>query len=121
MLPDELAKYFSHFDELTAICKQVHERGGERASELLLQLAAVGLAPDARYGPEEFPNLVRVTAEAWLDRLDPDADHRMAMAFGLASLRIESIEVTDPGCVSKSFPDFWSTLAMIRRHQGASP
>ncbi|MEO0478896.1 MAG: hypothetical protein AAF196_05400 [Planctomycetota bacterium] len=72
VLPDELAKYFSHFDELTAICKQVHTRGGERAGELLLQLAAVGLDPDARYGPEEFPNLIRVTAEAWLDRLDPD-------------------------------------------------
>ena len=34
-------------------------------------------------------------------------DHRIAMCFAVASLRVPGIRVLDPGCVSKSFPDFW--------------
>ncbi len=48
--------------------------------------------------------------------LDPDGDHRMAMAFGLVSLRIPGLRVLTPECVSKSFPDFWPVLARIRQH-----
>jgi 3-phosphoshikimate 1-carboxyvinyltransferase len=47
--------------------------------------------------------------------LDPHRDHRLAMAFGVISLRIPGIEVLDPECVSKSFPSFWSTLDLIRK------
>ncbi|MSP26240.1 MAG: 3-phosphoshikimate 1-carboxyvinyltransferase [Myxococcales bacterium] len=46
--------------------------------------------------------------------LDPDDDHRMAMAFGVISLRMPWITVKDPACVSKSFPDFWAVLATMR-------
>lgn len=48
--------------------------------------------------------------------LDPEDDHRMAMTFGLLSLRVAGIEVQSPGCVSKSFPDFWEKLKTIRAH-----
>ncbi len=34
-------------------------------------------------------------------------DHRIAMCFAVASLRVPGIRILDPGCVSKSFPDFW--------------
>ncbi|MEO8216861.1 MAG: 3-phosphoshikimate 1-carboxyvinyltransferase [Acidobacteriota bacterium] len=47
-------------------------------------------------------------------QLDPSDDHRMAMAFGVISLRLPAIEVLNPGCVSKSFPDFWEVLSSIR-------
>ncbi|MDH3224517.1 MAG: 3-phosphoshikimate 1-carboxyvinyltransferase [Gemmatimonadota bacterium] len=46
--------------------------------------------------------------------LDPDDDHRMAMAFGLLSLRMPGISVANPGCVAKSFPDFWDVLGRIK-------
>jgi 3-phosphoshikimate 1-carboxyvinyltransferase len=46
--------------------------------------------------------------------LDPEDDHRMAMAFGILGLRLPGITVKNPGCVSKSFPDFWGALAKIR-------
>ena len=52
--------------------------------------------------------------------LDPDGDHRMAMAFGLVSLRLPAVEVADRGCVSKSFPDFWTMLEKLRG-AGARP
>ncbi len=34
-------------------------------------------------------------------------DHRMAMAFAVAGLRINELVIDDPGCVAKTFPDFW--------------
>jgi 3-phosphoshikimate 1-carboxyvinyltransferase len=46
--------------------------------------------------------------------LDPARDHRLAMAFGLVSLRIPGMEIGDPGCVTKSYPDYWSMLEVFR-------
>ena len=46
--------------------------------------------------------------------LDPSHDHRMAMTFGLVSLRLPWIAVANPECVSKSFGDFWTQLATLR-------
>ncbi|MCD6497241.1 MAG: 3-phosphoshikimate 1-carboxyvinyltransferase [Deltaproteobacteria bacterium] len=42
--------------------------------------------------------------------LDPHQDHRMAMCFGLLSLRVRRITITDRPCVSKSYPEFWTML-----------
>jgi len=47
--------------------------------------------------------------------LDPESDHRMAMSFGVISLVYPQIKSQDPGCVSKSFPNFWHVLEDIRR------
>ncbi len=34
-------------------------------------------------------------------------DHRMAMCFAVAGVRIPSVRITGESCVVKSFPDFW--------------
>ena len=34
-------------------------------------------------------------------------DHRIAMSFAIAGLRVEGIVIKNPNCVSKSFPKFW--------------
>ncbi len=34
-------------------------------------------------------------------------DHRMAMSFAVLGLRVPGITILDPGCVKKTFPDFW--------------
>lgn len=34
-------------------------------------------------------------------------DHRIAMSFALAGLKIKGIKIRNPDCVSKSFPNFW--------------
>lgn len=44
---------------------------------------------------------------------DPHADHRMAMAAGLASLRDQGLEVENRSCVAKSFPAFWEQLELL--------
>jgi 3-phosphoshikimate 1-carboxyvinyltransferase len=45
--------------------------------------------------------------------LDPCDDHRMAMSFALAGLRIPGVRIGNPGCVKKSFPDFWVELRRV--------
>ncbi len=34
-------------------------------------------------------------------------DHRIAMCFGVAGLRVPGVRITGEDCVKKSFPDFW--------------
>ena len=37
-------------------------------------------------------------------------DHRMAMALSLAGLRVPGVSIQDPGCVSKTWPDYFSVF-----------
>ncbi|RPI54824.1 MAG: 3-phosphoshikimate 1-carboxyvinyltransferase, partial [Deltaproteobacteria bacterium] len=39
--------------------------------------------------------------------IDTYDDHRIAMAFAVAGLRVSGIRIKDPVCVQKSFPAFW--------------
>ncbi len=41
------------------------------------------------------------------------SDHRIAMAFAVAGLRLRGMSVDDPACVSKSHPGFWSQLERL--------
>ena len=41
-------------------------------------------------------------------------DHRMAMAFALVGLRAPGVTIENPGCVSKTFPDYFSVLDQLR-------
>jgi 3-phosphoshikimate 1-carboxyvinyltransferase len=41
-------------------------------------------------------------------------DHRMAMSFALIGLRVPGVSIEDPGCVSKTFPDFFRVLDSLR-------
>lgn len=42
-------------------------------------------------------------------------DHRLAMAFSVLGLVTPGIEIDDPGCVAKTFPEFFATLEQLRR------
>jgi 3-phosphoshikimate 1-carboxyvinyltransferase len=41
-------------------------------------------------------------------------DHRMAMAFALVGLRAPGVKIEDPGCVSKTFPNYFDVLETLR-------
>ena len=49
--------------------------------------------------------------------LETHHDHRLAMAFAVLGLRIPDIRVHDPDVVSKSWPDFWMMLELLRGPQ----
>ena len=41
-------------------------------------------------------------------------DHRMAMAFALIGLRVPGVTIANPGCVSKTFPNYFDVLETLR-------
>lgn len=40
-------------------------------------------------------------------------DHRIAMCFALAAIRVEGIVIEDPDCVGKTFPTYWAEMDRI--------
>lgn len=46
-------------------------------------------------------------------RIDTFADHRIAMAFALAGLRLEGVVIEDPACVAKTWPGYWDALQSL--------
>lgn len=46
--------------------------------------------------------------------IDTYDDHRMAMSFALIGLKVPGIVINDPGCVSKTFPDYFERLEKLR-------
>jgi 3-phosphoshikimate 1-carboxyvinyltransferase len=68
---------------------------------------------------EEGKDFLRITppvslnANALIDTYD---DHRMAMCFSLAALGGVTVRINDPGCVAKTFPEYFEVLAKISEH-----
>ncbi|MEW6337094.1 MAG: 3-phosphoshikimate 1-carboxyvinyltransferase [Acidobacteriota bacterium] len=50
----------------------------------------------------------RAAATAPLVTLDPTGDHRIAMALAVAGAAVPGVRISDPSCVAKSWPEFWS-------------
>jgi 3-phosphoshikimate 1-carboxyvinyltransferase len=57
-----------------------------------------------------------LSANAAIDTYD---DHRIAMCFSLAALAGVPITINDPGCVAKTFPEYFDVLASISDVAGA--
>jgi 3-phosphoshikimate 1-carboxyvinyltransferase len=45
--------------------------------------------------------------------LDSYDDHRLAMCFSLAGLKIPGVKIENPDCVRKSFPTYWKEFEKI--------
>ena len=64
---------------------------------------------------EEAPDSLRITPGP----VSPAAvrtygDHRMAMAFAITGLAAPGIRIREPGCVTKTFPDYFQRLDALR-------
>ena len=46
-------------------------------------------------------------------RIETYADHRIAMSFALAGLKLRGITILDPDCVAKTYPGYWAALASL--------
>ena len=51
--------------------------------------------------------------------IDSWDDHRIAMSFAVVGLKLAGVRMRNPGCVSKTFPDFFEKLAALG--SGAEP
>jgi 3-phosphoshikimate 1-carboxyvinyltransferase len=64
---------------------------------------------------EERPDGLRITPPGSLAELhgaaiDTYRDHRMAMSLALVGLRVPGVTIRDPGCVAKTYPEFFDDL-----------
>ncbi len=74
-------------------------------NELVKFGARVELCSDAiTIYPPEAPTPARV---------ETYDDHRMAMSFSLAALVVPDVEILDPTCVNKTFPDFFDRFEAL--------
>ncbi|MFZ5575669.1 MAG: 3-phosphoshikimate 1-carboxyvinyltransferase [Pseudomonadota bacterium] len=68
---------------------------------------------------EEGADFIRVTPPPPPSRLTPHAvidtydDHRMAMCLSLVSLGGVPVRINDPGCVAKTFPEYFKVFGSI--------
>jgi 3-phosphoshikimate 1-carboxyvinyltransferase len=81
----------------------------DRLAALATELGRLGVETDATADsiairPEDPPAAAAV---------ETYGDHRMAMSFALAGLRLDGMTIRDPDCVSKTFPDFWQVWATL--------
>jgi 3-phosphoshikimate 1-carboxyvinyltransferase len=78
----------------------------DRITAISTELSKLGLQVEEHEdGLTIYPGKPRATL------LDSHDDHRMAMALSLIGLRVADIRITDPGCVSKTCPDYFEKLA----------
>lgn len=82
----------------------------DRVSAVATELRRLGVRVD------EFPDGLAVhpapITPATVATYD---DHRIAMSFALIGLKVPGVRIADPGCVAKTFPDFFARLEDLRR------
>lgn len=57
------------------------------------------------------PTLMQAAQRDATSRIETYHDHRIAMAFALAGLRMGGVTILDPACTGKTYPDYWQMLA----------
>jgi 3-phosphoshikimate 1-carboxyvinyltransferase len=95
----------------TVIKNVEHTRQQEtdRISAVATELGRLGVeVEEARDGLLIAPGPVRPSS------VETYGDHRMAMAFAVTGLAAPGIRIRDPGCVTKTFPDYFLRLKSLR-------
>ncbi|MGH0037457.1 MAG: 3-phosphoshikimate 1-carboxyvinyltransferase [Myxococcota bacterium] len=77
----------------------------DRLAALETELRKLGARAEA--GPDWLEISPGPLQGAEIDTYD---DHRMAMSFALAGLRVPGVVIRDPGCVSKTWPNFFDVF-----------
>jgi 3-phosphoshikimate 1-carboxyvinyltransferase len=86
----------------------LRHKESNRLQAVATELAKMGLAV------QETPDGLAITGGSPHGALIATYnDHRLAMSFALAGLKIPGIQIADPDCVAKSFPRFWDYFAAL--------
>lgn len=95
-------------DGITTIRNVAHIRHKEtdRIHAVVTELRRLGVTVDER--PDGLT--IHPANHLKLARIETYDDHRMAMSFAITGLRSPGVEILDPGCVAKTFPDFFQRL-----------
>jgi len=91
--------------------RELRTKETDRIAALVHNLSALGLDVDEYEDGFAFESKKDYTGV----NLPSYGDHRIAMAFGIAGLRIPGICINDAECVDISFPGFWQELLQTRK------
>lgn len=80
----------------------------DRVAALATELRKMGQLVEER--PDGLTIVPQPVTPTDIDTYD---DHRMAMSFGVATLRAPGIRILDPGCTAKTFPDYFERLTAL--------
>ncbi len=84
----------------------IRHHESDRLRSIAAELRRLGTSvSDLEDGLEIMPSRLKGASIETYD------DHRIAMAFSVVGLRIPGVTIQDPGCVSKTFPEFFERLA----------
>ena len=95
----------------TTIIKNVAHLKGKESNRLdatVRELTKMGI--DARSSESALQICGAEPHGAEIETYD---DHRIAMSFAVAGLRVPGIVIKNEDCVAKSFPDFWQKLGAL--------
>jgi 3-phosphoshikimate 1-carboxyvinyltransferase len=88
----------------------IRHHESDRIRALATELGRLGAAVrEYDDGLEIAPSKLRAAAIETYD------DHRIAMAFAVAGLKLDGVRIRNPGCVAKTYPDFFKDLAALCR------
>ncbi|GAB7527781.1 3-phosphoshikimate 1-carboxyvinyltransferase [Pseudomonas sp. 3A(2025)] len=77
-------------------------------------LRAIDPALAVEEGDDLLVNANPALAGRTVDALiDTHSDHRIAMCFALAGLKVAGIRILDPLCVGKTYPGYWKALESL--------
>lgn len=87
----------------------LREKECDRITAVVSQLRKMGIRAD------EGGDWLSVTGSSMHTgaKIETFNDHRIAMAFSIAGLRVDGICIENEGCVAKSFPGFWDTFNLL--------
>jgi 3-phosphoshikimate 1-carboxyvinyltransferase len=87
----------------------IRHKETDRISALAAELRKIGAQV------EEFADGLVITPRplhgAEIETYD---DHRMAMSLALVGLKVRGIAILNPGCVAKTYPEFWSDFDRLQ-------
>jgi 3-phosphoshikimate 1-carboxyvinyltransferase len=87
----------------------IRHKETDRLAALAAELRRVGA------GVEEFADGLTITpAPLRGAAIETYNDHRMAMSLALVGLRVPGIVIRNPGCVAKTYPQFFDDLEKLR-------
>ncbi len=89
---------------------------GSEDRELRNRIGDRGLRIEEK-GKSETAGCARSSLLAPRSAIDTYDDHRMAMCFSLAAFG-NGIRINDPGCVAKTFPDYFNVFASVTNGHG---
>lgn len=96
-------------DRIAAVCTELRKLGvhvEERADGYTIYPL-----PNDLLLAEKMPSFKAIESKVAVETYN---DHRIAMSFALIGLMRPGVTILNPGCVAKTFPDYWQRLDLLR-------